>query len=159
MNAQRTDIDAFGNSLTFLSQDGIVIQSNSVSNGIASASGYVYNVGYEGFNILLGELEEDSTYVVSFDFQTTSGEWSARDYWIYGYRIYSSECTSYPTYGKESAKYDMWVQMPQDLEKHSHVIQFVALNTSMYLVFTFGNYVDSRNNYFEITNLKVSKLG
>jgi hypothetical protein len=159
MNAQRTDIDAFGNSMTFLNQNGIVIQSSSVSNGIASASGYEYSAGFEGFNILLGRLEEDSIYVVSFDFQTTSGEYYNNTSYVYGYRIYPDAYTSYPSYNKASAKYDMWDEMPQDLEKHSHVMPFVALNTSMYLIFAFPSYSDSRRNYFEITNLKVSKLG
>jgi hypothetical protein len=158
MNAQRTDIDAFGNVVTFLNQNGIVIQSSDVLNGVASAGGYEYSAGYEGFNILLGNLDEDSIYVVSFDFQTISGAWNG-DYYVFGYRIYPNAYTSYPYYNKASAKYDMWDEMERDLEKHSYVMPFVALKESMYLVFAFPNYSDSGRNYFEITNLKVSRLG
>lgn len=158
VDAPKTDIDAFGDTVTFLNHVGVIIQNSSVTSGVASADGYEYSAGYEGFNVLLTNLEVDSKYVVTFDFQVTSGSWINDYQFVFGYRIYPHAYTSYPSYNKANARQDLWVDLPQDLDKHSHAMPFVALDTSMYLIFAFPSFSDSARNYFEITNMKVSKL-
>lgn len=159
IDGAKTDIDAFGNAITFTGIVGVTIQSRSVSNGIATVRGYESSAGYEGFNILLSNLEQNGIYVLSFDFQVTSGAWINDYQYVFGYRVQHNAYTSYPTYNKVSARQDLWKELPQDYVKHSHVLPFEAIGNSMHLTFAFPSFADSGRNYFEITNLKVSKLG
>lgn len=142
------DIFDGSSTISLLGGNGITLESSSVTGKIGTLSAYEYSAGYEGFNIALQNLTVGQTYKLEFDFQFTSAQFIGNNYRC-AYLISATQKTNY-------TDYTQWTEnLPRDLVKHHHSVQFTASATTMYVAFNLCGCSDNVNNYFTINNIYV----
>jgi len=133
---------------------GVIISSNALgANGI-DISGYEYSAGYEGMNVVMRDLTIGQEYDVTFDFQSTDAGFFSGQYTI-GYKVSATSVSSYPTGSTPDSSYTAFTR---DLTVNTCSTRFTATASTMYIIFAFVGYSDSRTNYFTISKLKVTEV-
>lgn len=133
---------------------GVNINSNVISTIGADISGYEYSASYEGMNVTMYDLTAGQEYDVSFDFQSTDAGFFSDQYTI-GYKVSATRVSSYPTSSTPDSSY---IAFTRDLTVNTCSTRFTATASTMYIIFAFVGYSDSRTNYFTISKLKVTEV-
>lgn len=142
------DIFDGGSTITLTDANGVTLQESAVSGNVGTLKAYEYSAGHEGFNIALKNLTVGNTYKLEFDFQFTSAQFIGTDYRC-AYLISATQKTNYSDYGQ-------WTEnIPRNLQKHHHSVEFTATVTTMYVAFNLDGCSDSVNNYFTMSNIYV----
>lgn len=139
--------------VTILNQNGINVTSSLVTSQGAIIDAYEYSAGYEGFNIRLDNLTPGQQFTITFTFQTISGGFITSSDWVFGFKIFNSPVTSYPTSSQASSGYSALIE---DYDEHDYSISFTPSGSTAYLVFAMPDYSDSSQNVFRISNLQAN---
>ena len=136
-----------GTTVAFAHSTGVTIESSDIDEyGVADIHAYESSAGYEGFNILLSNLDPGRLYELHFDFQVTQGSFIT-DYSL-DYKVYDDLRSDYNNYNL------YWEnKIERDYQKRHHVFKFIPSGTTAYLSFNLTAFSDSTQNHFDITNL------
>ena len=148
-----SDVFSGANTISLTHSTGVTIESSNIDEyGIMEMMAYESSAGYEGFNILLSNLEPYKMYELHFDFQITEGGNFVGGYAL-DYKIYDDLRTDYNNY-----EYYWENKIDRDYQNHIHIIRFMPCGTTAYLSFNLTALSDDTRNYFNISNFYAVKL-
>ena len=147
-----SDIFNGANTISLAHSTGVTIESSNIDEyGIMNMMGYESSAGYEGFNIMLSNLEPYRLYELHFDFQVTQGGDYISGYAL-DYKAFDDLRSDYNYYN-----YYWENKIDRDFQKHNHVIRFMPCGTTAYLSFNLTALSDDTQNYFNISNFYAIK--
>lgn len=161
-------LNPFSNGVSFYTSNGVDIESQHVdADGTATFSCKEYSSYFEYFCLSLGALDRAGTYLLEFDYQTTSGEFMSNGMWNIGFDVLKTAITQQPRNADAALVYPN--NIVRDYLKRHYKLYFRARDASysdtppsgtqnMYANFAVWGYSDDTINYFTISNMKLWKV-